>query len=444
MPSISSIGAGTQASIAQSTANANIQSDWTDALLMTQHSKLYVDYGSNMNPLSDFVTHNDTQFGGFIQMFGLNLATAHYANSPSKIRDVNPAVLESPSIIAEIVKKERSAKFLLSIDESEVIKINSSPAEEAAFIEANVANLYKSNSYDEYFHLGGILLESVTGHVFNVQLIKDPAKSDAVAFKQVAKSLNVAAAEMLLPTANYNPYGRIVATDSVDNLRFITTPGTQFEVNAWLADRYHKTLVDMGVQTTLVTEDLFAERWIYATAHTATAQDFTVQPDGTRWLDPFTFAVNDVIPAGSYAMPGAEGAVPVVSEADAKRFVGALVDERAFGLRDRIPAALYPERSNRGLVSNIWLQVRQWAYATGLVNTLAFYAELDAEPKLTGAGTWVDGTDNRTILFDATAVTGVKVGDYVTFTVDGKEVVGSVAKVNGVNSYATVAIGLNK
>ena len=91
MPSISSIGAGgAQASIGQSTANANINSAFAEALLETQHSKLYVDYGSNMNPLSDFVTHNDTQFGGFIQMFGLNMATAHYANSPSKIRDVNP------------------------------------------------------------------------------------------------------------------------------------------------------------------------------------------------------------------------------------------------------------------------------------------------------------------------------------------------------------------
>ena len=443
MPSISSIGAGgAQASIGQSTANANINSAFAEALLETQHSKLYVDYGSNMNPLSDFVTHNDTQFGGFIQMFGLNMATAHYANSPSKIRDVNPAVLEAPSVVAEIVRKERSAKFLLSIDESEVIKINSSPAEEAAFIEANVANLYKSNSYDEYFHLGGILLEAVTARVFNVELIDDPASTTA-AFKTIAKSLNVAASKMLLPTANYNPYGRIIATDSVDNLRFITTPDNQFEINAWLSDRYHKTLVDMGVQTSMVTEDIFSERWIYATTHTVTPTDFTVQPDGTRFLDPFTFAVNDIIPAGSYAMPGADGAVPVISQADAERFVGALVDERSFGLRDRIPAALYPERSNRGLVSNIWLHVRQWAYATGLVNSLAFYTKLDPSVVLKeAAGTFVDGTDERTIVFDGTTVG--KVGDYIKFTIGGKEVVGSVVVVNGATSYATVAIGLNK
>ena len=159
-------------------------------------------------------------------------------------------------------------------------------------------------------------------------------------------------------------------------------------------------------------------------------------------MDPFTFAVNDIIPAGSYAMPGADGAVPVISQADAERFVGALVDERSFGLRDRIPAALYPERSNRGLVSNIWLHVRQWAYATGLVNSLAFYTKLDPSVVLAeAAGTFVDGTDKRTIVFDGTAVGAV--GDYIKFTVEGKEVIGSVVVVDGTTSYATVAIGLN-
>ena len=52
------------ASIAQSALNANINSAWIETLLMEQHSKVYIDGGANMNPLSGFVTHNEDQFGG--------------------------------------------------------------------------------------------------------------------------------------------------------------------------------------------------------------------------------------------------------------------------------------------------------------------------------------------------------------------------------------------
>ena len=115
-----------------------------------------------------------------------------------------------------------------------------------------------------------------------------------------------------------------------------------------------------------------------------------------------------------------------------------LSDARAFGLRDRRAAALYPEQSNRGLITNIYLHVRQWAYASGLVNTVAFVTEL-TEPTVTQgvAGTFVAGTDDRTIKFTAKTE---KVGNYVEFTVNGETVVGNVAVVNGADSYATVIL----
>ena len=148
--------------------------------------------------------------------------------------------------------------------------------------------------------------------------------------------------------------------------------------------------------------------------------------------------MNDVIKAGSYAQPGATDAVPVITKKEAKRILGFLVDSRAFGLRDRRAAALYPEQSNRGLITNIYLHVRQWAYATGLVNALAFVSELTAEPVTTNvAGTFVDGTDKRTIKFTATTE---KVGDYVEFTVEGQTVKANVAVVNNDKSYATVVL----
>ena len=87
------------------------------------------------------------------------------------------------------------------------------------------------------------------------------------------------------------------------------------------------------------------------------------------------------------------------------------------------------------------MHVRQWAYATGLVNALAFVSELTAEPVANNvAGTFVDGTDKRTIKFSAADATAAKVGDYVEFTVEGQTVKANVAVVNETESYATVVL----
>lgn len=423
------------ASIAQSTANANINSNWISALLMEQHSKTYIDGGSNMNPLSGFVTHNEDQFGGFQQLYGIHLPSAHFANSPSRTRDVNPALIEAPSVVAEIIVKERSAMFVFTVDESEATKIVKGEEDLAGFIEANTARLYDGNAYDEYSHLKLILQEAVQSGTFSKETV--PASTATTTY--IADQIYIDIDKFLMPTANFNPYGLILSTDSVANLRLITTPERKLEINKYLGNIYHKDLVDLNVETNLM--DMPEAVWIYPTDHTVVPGDFVPNADGVTSLDPIVWAVNDIVKAGSYAQPGATGAVPVTTAKDAKRILAVLADDRAFGLRDRRAAALYPEQSNRGLITNIYLHVRQWAYATGLVNSRAFIAELTEAPVGTAiVGTFIAGTDERTVEFDAANVTGVKVGDYVSFKVAGKTVMANVAVVNGANSYATVAI----
>ena len=147
--------------------------------------------------------------------------------------------------------------------------------------------------------------------------------------------------------------------------------------------------------------------------------------------------MNDVVKAGSYAQPHATDAVPVLAKEEGKRILGFLVDERAFGLRDRRAAALYPEQSNRGLITNIYLHVRQWAYASGLVNAVAFVSEDKTVPVTTNvAGTFVAGTDDRTIEFTATTE---KVGDVAEFSVAGKTARARVSVVDSnKKGYATI------
>ena len=53
------------------------------------------------------------------------------------------------------------------------------------------------------------------------------------------------------------------------------------------------------------------------------------------------------------------------------------------------------------------------------------------------AGTFVTGTDERTIKFTATTE---KVGDVAEFTVAGKTLRGRVAVVNGADSFATIQL----
>lgn len=420
------------ASIAQSARNASINSAWIETLLMEQHSKVYIDGGANMNPLSGFVTHNEDQFGGFIQMYGIHLPTAHFANSPSRTRDVNPALIESPSVVSEIIKKERSAMFVFTVDESEATKISKGEEDLAAFIEANTARLYDGNAYDEYQTLKLIASEAIQSGTWTKDYV--PASTPTISYIADHVYLNID--KFLLPSADFNPYGLIMSTDSVESLRFVTTAENKLEINKYLGNIYHKDLLDLNVETNLMHD--ISEVWIYPTDHTVVAADFVPNATGVTALDPVVWSINDVVKAGSYAQPGATDAVPVLTKKEGKRILGFLVDERAFGLRDRRAAALYPEQSNRGLITNIYLHVRQWAYASGLVNTVAFVTEL-TEPTTTQdvAGTFVAGTDDRTIKFTATTE---KVGNYVKFTVNGKTVVGNVAVVNGADSYATVVL----
>ena len=420
------------ASIAQSARNANINSAWIETLLMEQHSKVYIDGGANMNPLSGFVTHNEDQFGGFIQMYGIHLPTAHFANSPSRTRDVNPALIESPSVVSEIIKKERSAMFVFTVDESEATKISKGEEDLAAFIEANTARLYDGNAYDEYQTLKLIASEAIQSGTWTKDYV--PASTPTISYIADHVYLNID--KFLLPSADFNPYGLIMSTDSVESLRFVTTAENKLEINKYLGNIYHKDLLDLNVETNLMHD--ISEVWIYPTDHTVVAADFVPNAAGVTALDPVVWSINDVVKAGSYAQPGANDAVPVLTEKEGKRILGFLVDERAFGLRDRRAAALYPEQSNRGLITNIYLHVRQWAYASGLVNTVAFVSEL-TEPTVTQdvAGAFVAGTDDRTIKFTATVE---KVGDYVEFTINGETVVGNVAVVNGADSYATVVL----
>lgn len=420
------------ASIAQSARNANINSAWIETLLMEQHSKVYIDGGANMNPLSGFVTHNEDQFGGFIQMYGIHLPTAHFANSPSRTRDVNPALIESPSVVSEIIKKERSAMFVFTVDESEATKISKGEEDLAAFIEANTARLYDGNAYDEYQTLKLIASEAIQSGTWTKDYV--PASTPTISYIADHVYLNID--KFLLPSADFNPYGLIMSTDSVESLRFVTTAENKLEINKYLGNIYHKDLLDLNVETNLMHD--ISEVWIYPTDHTVVAADFVPNAAGVTALDPVVWAINDVVKAGSYAQPGATDAVPVLTEKEGKRILGFLVDERAFGLRDRRAAALYPEQSNRGLITNIYLHVRQWAYASGLVNTVAFVSELTELPVTQDvAGTFVAGTDDRTIQFTATTE---NVGDYVEFTVNGETVVGNVAVVDGADSYATVVL----
>lgn len=84
------------------------------------------------------------------------------------------------------------------------------------------------------------------------------------------------------------------------------------------------------------------------------------------------------------------------------------------------------------------MHVRQWAYASGLVNAVAFVKEDKTVPVTNGvAGTFVPGTDDRTIQFTPTTE---QVGDVVEFTVNGATKRGRVAVVDGANSYATVQL----
>lgn len=416
------------ASIAQSTANAQINNAWISALLEEQHSKVYIDGGSNMNPLSGFVTHNEDQYGGFIQMYAIHLPTAHFAHSPSRTRDINPALVESPSVVAEIIKKERKAMFVFTVDESEATKIAKGEEDLAAFIEANTARLYDGNAYDEYQTLKLIASEAIQSGTW----VKNYVPSSTPVISYIADHVYLNIDKMLMPSADFNPYGLVLSSDSVESLRFVTTAENKLEINKYLGNVYHKDLLDLNVETNLMSD--IDEVWIYPTDHTVTAADFLPNAQGIVSLDPVVYAVNDVIKAGSYAQPGAEDAVPVLTKEEGKRILGFLVDERAFGLRDRRAAALYPEQSNRGLITNIYLHVRQWAYASGLVNAVAFVSEL-VEPTVAQGvqGEYVPGTDDRTIKFDGT---GRKVGEYVEFTINGKTVVGNVAKVDGADSFA--------
>ena len=424
-------GALLGASIAQSGRNAQVNSEWLNTLLMEQHSKVYIDGGSNMNPLSGFVTHNEDQFGGFIQMFGIHLPTAHFANSPSRTCDVNPALIENPSVVSEVIKKERSAMFVFTVDESEATKISSGEEDLAAFVEANTARLYDGNAYDEYQTLKLIASEAIQSGTWT----KDYVPKSTPTISYIADHVYLNIDKFLLPSADFNPYGLVMSTDSVSSLRFVTTAENKLEINKYLGNIYHKDLLDLNVQTNLMHD--ISEVWIYPKDHTVTAADF-IPVKGVPSLDPVVYSINDVIKAGSYAQPGAEGAVPVMTSKEGKRILGFLVDERAFGLRDRRAAALYPEQSNRGLITNIYLHVRQWAYATGSVNALAFVSELKETPVTTGVtGEFVDGTDKRTIKFTPTSE---KVGDYVEFTIDGNTVTANVAVVNGADSYATVVL----
>lgn len=426
--STSQAGQALGASIAQSTANANISNAWISALLEEQHSKVYIDGGSNMNPLSGFVTHNEDQYGGFIQMYGIHLPTAHFAHSPSRTRDVNPALIESPSVVAEIIKKERKAMFVFTVDESEATKIAKGEEDLAAFIEANTARLYDGNAYDEYQTLKLIASEAIQSGTWTKDYV--PASTPVISYIADHVYLNID--KMLMPSADFNPYGLVLSSDSVESLRFVTTAENKLEINKYLGNVYHKDLLDLNVETNLMSD--IDEVWIYPTDHTVTAADFVPNATGVVSLDPVVYAVNDVIKAGSYAQPGAEDAIPVLTKEEGKRILGFLVDERAFGLRDRRAAALYPEQSNRGLITNIYLHVRQWAYASGLVNAVAFVSELTEPAVTTGvAGTYVDGSDERTIKFTATTEA---VGDYVEFTINGETVKGNVAVVNGADSFA--------
>lgn len=425
-------GTGLNASIAQSARNAQINSAWIETLLMEQHSKVYIDGGANMNPLSGFVTHNEDQFGGFIQMYGIHLPTAHFAHSPSRTRDINPALIESPSVVSEIITKERQAMFVFTVDESEATKISKGEEDLAAFIEANTARLYDGNAYDEYQTLKLIASEAIQSGTWTKDYV--PASTPTISYIADHVYLNID--KFLLPSADFNPYGLIMSTDSVENLRFVTTAENKLEINKYLGNIYHKDLLDLNVETNLMHD--ISEVWIYPTDHTVVAADFAPNAQGVTALDPVVWAINDVIKAGSYAQPGATDAVPVLTAKEGKRILGFLVDERAFGLRDRRAAALYPEQSNRGLITNIYLHVRQWAYASGLVNTVAFVSELTETPVNQGvAGTYVAGTDDRTIQFNATTE---KVGDYVEFTINGNTVIGNVAVVDGADSYATVVL----
>lgn len=426
-------GTGLGASIAQSAKNAQINSQWIEALLMEQHSKVYVDGGANMNPLSGFVTHNDDQFGGFIQMFGIHLPTAHFAKSPARTRDVNPALVASPSVVSEIIQKERTAMFVFTVDESEATKIAKGEEDLAAFIEANTARLYDGNAYDEYQTLKLIASEAIQSGTW----AKDYVPASVPTISYIADHVYLNIDKFLLPSADFNPYGLILSTDSVESLRFVTTAETKLEINKYLGNVYHKDLVDLNVETNLMHD--IEEVWIYPTDHTVTAADFVPNGAGVIALDPVVYAVNDVVKAGSYAQPYATDAVPVLAKEEGKRILGFLVDERAFGLRDRRAAALYPEQSNRGLITNIYLHVRQWAYASGLVNAVAFVSEDKTVPVTTNvAGTFVAGTDDRTIEFTATTE---KVGDVAEFTVAGKTVRARVAVVDGnKKGYATIQL----
>ena len=417
-------GNALQASIAHSARNAQVKSEWIETLLMEQHSKVYIDGGANMNPLSGFVTHNEDQFGGFIQMYGIHLPTAHFANSPSRTRDINPALVASPSVVSEIIQKERSAMFVFTVDESEATKIAKGEEDLAAFIEANTARLYDGNAYDEYQTLKMIASEAIQSGTWT----KDYVPASVPTTSYIADHVYLNIDKFLLPSADFNPYGLIISTDSVSTLRFVTTAENKLEINKYLGNIYHKDLLDLNVETNLMHD--ISEVWIYPTDHVVTAADFVANGKGVIALDPVVYAVNDVVKAGSYAQPHATDAVPVLASEEGKRILGFLVDERA--------AALYPEQSNRGLITNIYLHVRQWAYASGLVNAVAFVQEDKSEPVTKAVtGTYVTGTDNRTIKFTPTTE---KVGDVAEFTVGGETKRARVAVVNDAESYATVQL----
>ena len=72
------------------------------------------------------------------------------------------------------------------------------------------------------------------------------------------------------------------------------------------------------------------------------------------------------------------------------------------------------------------------------MNAVAFVQEDKSEPVTKAVtGTYVAGTDNRTIKFTPTTE---KVGDVAEFTVGGETKRARVAVVNGAESYATVQL----
>jgi hypothetical protein len=247
-----------------------------------------------------------------------------------------------PELYAVIHQTTRDVNNSLTLQDTWYTEIFSGPDTLNRYVISVTESIASGNEYEKYYTTKEMISNAqAEGKIFTIDL------GATATPRQLQKAIISNSRKMSHPNRIYN-FGR--GTDGVRtqtnraNLRMLITEDALATLNVdFFANAFNLDAVQADIALKPV--DYFPDIWQYSADHTVIQADFD-----NKWLDPRSYTIGDIIPAGAMARVGAAGAALVY---DASKILAVVLDKRKLIINPVLPATYSTVSNPLGRYTNI-------------------------------------------------------------------------------------------